>query len=152
MNDSRYEKKWYVRRYYNSMKAFDDELDRKAAEALKEAEFKGKEYQQKIRHRLRVERPFLLTYKPSEEELNEALNKDPRNVMYQILSNSRFYPYADEMTEENRQNIMNEIQQSFESQSGLSIAEFERIQKQTGQAPTPVIKGENLFKNSIYFD
>jgi hypothetical protein len=152
MSEPSYRKKWYVRNYYNSLKAVHDELDRKEALALEEAQYKGEEYLKKLRHRLRVERPFILSYRPSEDALNEALNKDPRNVMYQILTHSRFYPNADEMTEENKKNVQREIEKIFKEQSGFSISEFEEIDKKVRSENPPVVGGENLFKNSVYFE
>ena len=152
MSEPSYRKKWYVRNYYNSLKAVHDELDRKEALALKEAQYKGEEYLKKLRHRLRVERPFILSYRPPEDELNEALNKDPRNVMYQILTHSHFYPNADEMTEENKKNVQREIEKIFKEQSGFSISEFEDIDRKVRSENPPAIEGENLFKNSVYFE
>ena len=153
MGNPMYRKKWYVKRYYHSMKALNDELDAKEARLLEEAVYKGDAYERELKERLRIERPFVFNYPISEEDLEKELSKNPQNVMYQILRRVQIYPNAAEMTEENRQNIRNEMEQQFKAQSGLSLKEFDDLQKKQRvyEKEKPAIKGENLFESSVYF-
>jgi len=153
MNNPMYGKKWYVKRYYNSMKVLNDALDAKEAEALREAAYLGDAHERQVRERLRIERPFLFKWDISEEDLEKKLSENPQNVMYQILSRVQYYPNSAEMTDENRQNIRKELEKSFQSQSGLSVEEFEKLKKEQklSDEKTSPIKGENLFESSVYF-
>lgn len=134
-----------VKSYYKALQTMNKQIEKAQTQRLSQIPRQNAQEIEKVKQDMDRQTPaYFQEVGISDEELNKLFNEKPETAVF-LLSQRLLFMNPDAMTQEQQQKVQKRLQAQFESLTGFTMEEYERLETmQTLSDGEKVLKGQQL--------